>query len=227
MIKWNKEKRLLSQQQSKFWKYELKDVDEPNLFKDIFPYSEVGRIVFDNKIIPISPPEEIFITDTTFRDGQQARPPYSVEQIVDIFKLLHKLGGPNGVIRQTEFFLYSKKDRQAVDECLKLGFKFPEITGWIRAAKEDIPLVKEAGLKETGLLTSVSDYHIFLKLNKKRSQALDDYLGIVKSVLELGIVPRCHFEDITRADIYGFCIPFATELMNLREESGIDIKIRL
>jgi len=227
MIKWNKEKRLLSQQQSKFWKYELKDVDEPNLFKDIFPYSEVGRIVFDNKIIPISPPEEIFITDTTFRDGQQARPPYSVEQIVDIFKLLHKLGGPNGVIRQTEFFLYSKKDRLAVDECLKMGFKFPEITGWIRAAKEDIPLVKEAGLKETGLLTSVSDYHIFLKLNKKRSQALDDYLGIVKSVLDLGIVPRCHFEDITRADIYGFCIPFATELMKLRDESGIDIKIRL
>ncbi len=227
MVKWDKEKRFLNQQQSKFWKFELKDVDEPNLLKEIFPYSEVSKIIFDNKIIPISPPEEIFITDTTFRDGQQARPPYSVLEIVDIFKLLHKLGGPNGVIRQTEFFLYSKKDREAVDECLKLGFNYPEITGWIRAAKEDVHLIKEAGLKETGLLTSVSDYHIFLKLGKKRSQALNDYLGIVKSILDLGIIPRCHFEDITRADIYGFCIPFATELMKLREESGIDIKIRL
>lgn len=227
MVKWDKEKRFLNQQQSKFWKFDLKDVDEPNLLKDIFPYSEVSKIVFDNKIIPISPPEDIFITDTTFRDGQQARPPYSVQEIIDIFKLLHKLGGPNGVIRQTEFFLYSKKDREAVDECLKLDFNYPEITGWIRAAKEDIHLVKEAGLKETGLLTSVSDYHIFLKLGKKRSQALDDYLGVVKSILDLGIVPRCHFEDVTRADIYGFCIPFATELMNLRAESGIDIKIRL
>ena len=202
MVKWNKEKRLLNQQQSKFWKYELKDVNEPNLLKEKFPYSEVSKIVFDNKIIPISPPEEIFITDTTFRDGQQARPPYSAGQIVEIFKLLHKLGGPNGVIRQTEFFLYSIKDREAVEECLKLGFKYPEITGWIRAVKEDVRLVKEAGLKETGLLTSVSDYHIFLKLNKKRGQAMDDYLGIVKSVLDLGIVPRCHFEDVTRADIY-------------------------
>lgn len=227
MVKWNKEKRLLNRQQSKFWKFELRDVDEPNLLKDMFPYTEVSRIVFDDKIIPISPPEEIFITDTTFRDGQQSRPPYSVEQIIEIFKLLNKLGGPNGVIRQTEFFLYSKKDREAVEECQKLGFKYPEITGWIRAAKEDIHLVHEAGMKETGLLTSVSDYHIFLKLNKKRSQAMDDYLGIVKSVLDFGIVPRCHFEDITRADIYGFCIPFAIELMKLREESGIDIKIRL
>jgi len=227
MVKWNTEKRLLSQQPGKFCKFELKDIEEPNLYKDIFPYTEVSKIVFDHKIIPLNPAEEIFITDTTFRDGQQSRPPYSVEQIVNIFNLLSRLGGPNGVVRQTEFFLYSAKDREAVDECLRLNLKYPEITGWIRAAKEDIHLVKEAGLKETGLLTSVSDYHIFLKLNKKRSQALDDYLEIVKSVLDLGIRPRCHFEDITRADIYGFCIPFATELMKLREESGIDIKIRL
>jgi isopropylmalate/homocitrate/citramalate synthase len=208
-------------------KYKLKELDEPNLYKDIFPYSEVGRVVFDHKILPVSQAKEIFITDTTFRDGQQARPPYTVEQIVNVFQLLSKLGGPNGVIRQSEFFLYSKKDKEAVEKCQALGLRYPEITGWIRAAKEDIPLVKNAGIKETGLLTSVSDYHIFLKLNKKRSEAMDDYLGIVKSILALGIIPRCHFEDITRADIYGFCIPFALELMQLREESGIDIKIRL
>jgi isopropylmalate/homocitrate/citramalate synthase len=211
----------------KKWKYKLKELDEPNLYKDIFPYTEVSKVVFDHKILPVSQAEEIFITDTTFRDGQQARPPYTAQQIVDIFQLLSKLGGPNGVIRQSEFFLYSKKDKEAVEKCQALGLRYPEITGWIRAAKEDIHLVKEAGLKETGILTSVSDYHIFLKLGKKRSEALNDYLGIVKSILELGIIPRCHFEDVTRADIYGFCVPFALELMKLREESGIEIKIRL
>ena len=211
----------------KKWKYKLKELDEPNLYKDIFPYTEVSKIVFDHKILPISQAREIFITDTTFRDGQQARPPYTAQQIVDIFQLLSKLGGPNGVIRQSEFFLYSKKDKEAVEKCQALGLRYPEITGWIRAAKEDIHLVNEAGLKETGILTSVSDYHIFLKLGKKRSEALNDYLGIVKSILELGIIPRCHFEDVTRADIYGFCVPFALELMKLREESGIEIKIRL
>ncbi len=208
-------------------KYRLQDVDEPNLYKDIFPYTEVSKIIFDNKPVPMRPAKEIFITDTTFRDGQQSRPPYTVEQIVKLFQLMNKLGGPNGVIRQSEFFLYSNKDKEAVKECMELGLRYPEITSWIRAAKEDVPLVREFGLKETGILTSVSDYHIFLKLNKKRSQALNDYLGVVKSILDLGIIPRCHFEDVTRADIYGFCIPFAQELMKLRQESGIDIKIRL
>jgi isopropylmalate/homocitrate/citramalate synthase len=208
-------------------KFALKDVSTPNLYKDIFPYSEVSRIVFDHKVMKIKPAKDIFITDTTFRDGQQARPPYTAEQIVKIYQFLSKLGGPNGVIRQSEFFLYSKKDKEAVEKCLSLGLRYPEITGWIRATKEDIKLVKEAGLKETGLLTSVSDYHIFLKLNKNRRQAMENYLGIVKSVLDLGIIPRCHFEDVTRADVYGFCVPFAIELMKLREKSKINIKIRL
>jgi isopropylmalate/homocitrate/citramalate synthase len=227
MAKSTKEKKQTVKKSKGIKKFKLIEPDKPNLYKEIFPYSEVSKIVFDNKVIPMRPAKEIFITDTTFRDGQQSRPPYTAEQIVNVFRLLNKLGGPNGVIRQTEFFLYSKKDKDAVEKCMELGLSYPEITGWIRAAKEDIPLVKSFGLKETGLLTSVSDYHIFLKLNKKRSEAMDSYLGIVKSVLDLGILPRCHFEDVTRADIYGFCIPFAQELMKLKEESGIDVKIRL
>ncbi|MBU0575696.1 MAG: histone-lysine N-methyltransferase, partial [Proteobacteria bacterium] len=227
MARWNKDKKVLDHEHTSFWKFALKDVEEPNLQKDVFPYEEVCKIDFDHKIIPIDPAEDIFITDTTFRDGQQARPPYTVQQIVDLFTLMSRLGGPNGVIRQSEFFLYSSKDREAVEKCQDLGLRYPEITGWIRASADDVPLVKKAGLKETGILTSASDYHIFLKLNRTRRQAMDDYLGIVKSILGAGIIPRCHFEDITRGDIYGFCIPFAIELMKLREESGIDIKIRL
>ncbi len=227
MAKWNREKRVLDHKHTKFWQYDLKDIDEPNLQKDVFPYDEVCRIDFDHKIIPINPADEIFITDTTFRDGQQARPPFTVRQIVEIYRMLGRLGGKNGIIRQSEFFLYSNKDREAVEKCLESGLEYPQVTGWIRASKDDIHLISEAGLKETGILTSVSDYHIFLKLRKTRRQVLKDYLSIVKSILDKGIIPRCHFEDITRADIYGFCIPFAIELMKLREESGIDIRIRL
>ncbi|HOI73580.1 MAG TPA: histone-lysine N-methyltransferase [Syntrophales bacterium] len=227
MAKWNKYRKVLDHEHSKFWKYELKDIDEPNLQKEVFPYDEVCRIDFDHKIVTINPADDIFITDTTFRDGQQSRPPYTVQQIVDLFTFMHRLGGPRGVIRQTEFFLYGNRDREAVERCQALGFTFPEVTGWIRAAIDDVHLVKQAGLRETGILTSVSDYHIFLKLNKTRRQAMDGYLGIVKAILDAGIKPRCHFEDVTRADIYGFCIPFAIELMKLREESGIDVKIRL
>jgi hypothetical protein len=82
MAKWNADKKVLEHEHSKFWKFELKDVAEPNLQKDVFPYTEIARIDFDHKIYPISPAEDIFITDTTFRDGQQARPPYTVKQVV-------------------------------------------------------------------------------------------------------------------------------------------------
>ncbi len=227
MARWNPERRLLDHEHTHFWRHQLVEVDEPNLMRNIFPYTEVARIDFDYKFVMPNPAEQMLITDTTFRDGQQARPPYSVRQMVEIFDMLHKLSGPKGIIRQTEFFLYSAKDKEAVERCRERGYLYPEITGWIRAHAADLKLVKDMGLGETGILTSVSDYHIFMKLNRSRGQALEGYLNIVKAALELGIVPRCHFEDITRADIYGFCVPFAIELMKLREQSGIDIKIRL
>ena len=123
--------------------FPLLDIQEPNLYRSVFPYEEVSRVQFDNKFVFTDPPEEIFITDTTFRDGQQARPPYTVEQIVDLYEMLHKLGGTNGVIRQCEFFLYSEKDKEAVRKCQERNYRYPEITGWIRAVKEDFKLVKE------------------------------------------------------------------------------------
>ena len=208
-------------------RFQLQDVAEPNLFRDVFPYEEVCRIDFDHQVELIDPPEEIFITDTTFRDGQQARPPYTVQQIVDLYDMLHRLGGANGIIRQSEFFLYSDKDKEAVHRCLERGYRYPEITGWIRADKGDFKLVKEMGLKETGILTSVSDYHIFLKLGKDRRTAMNDYLRVVEGALAEGVKPRCHFEDVTRADIYGFVVPLAQELVRMAEEGGATVKVRL
>ncbi|RPI78849.1 MAG: histone-lysine N-methyltransferase [Desulfobacteraceae bacterium] len=208
-------------------RYALTDVENPQLYRDLFPYSEICKVKFDHKLELIDPPEEIFITDTTFRDGQQSRPPFTVQQIEDLFVLLHRLSGPKGIIRQTEFFLYTDKDREALERCRAKAYKYPEITGWIRANRDDLQLVKNMGLRETGILTSVSDYHIFLKLKKTRTQAMQDYLKIVTSALEQGIAPRCHFEDITRADIYGFCVPFAQALMELSDKAKLPVKIRL
>ena len=208
------------------YEYAIQDVAEPNLYREIFDYNEIPKVTFNFRSVPMNMPEEIWVTDTTFRDGQQATAPFSVENIVSLFKLMHKLGGPKGIIRQSEFFLYTEKDRAAARACMELGYEFPEVTSWIRANQKDFELVKEMGVKETGILVSCSDYHIFKKMNLTRQQALDKYLGTIKSALSYGIVPRCHFEDITRADFYGFVVPFALELRKLSDESGIPIKIR-
>lgn len=205
----------------------LDNRETPELYRELFPYTKVSRVPFDDTIVMPRPAERMYITDTTFRDGQQARPPYTVKQIAHIFSLLHKLGGHSGLIRASEFFLYSDKDRRAVEACQNMDFRFPEVTGWIRANKNDLKIVKSMGLKETGMLTSVSDYHIHLKLGKNREAAMADYLEVVDQALEWGIIPRCHFEDLTRADIYGFCLPFAQALMERSKEAGIPVKIRL
>ncbi|MBE5878438.1 MAG: 2-isopropylmalate synthase [Lachnospiraceae bacterium] len=207
--------------------YILDDVEKPNVFRNMFPYSEVPKIPFNDRIVPHNMPREIWITDTTFRDGQQSRAPYTTDQIVTIYDYMHRLGGPNGMIRACEFFLYSKKDRDAVYKCMERGYRFPEITSWIRASEQDFKLVKEIGMKETGILVSCSDYHIFLKLKMTRKQALEHYLNVIRQCLDEGISPRCHMEDITRADIYGFVVPFCMELMKLMEEYKIPVKIRL
>ncbi len=208
------------------YRYELQEREQPNLYRNLFEYDSIPKISFNHRNVPMNMPKEIWITDTTFRDGQQSTSPFTTEQIVSLFKLLHRLGGPKGLIRQSEFFVYSPKDRLAVEECLALGFEAPEVTTWIRANEKDFDLVKKIGIRETGILVSCSDYHIYNKMGLTRKGAMDKYLGIVKSALEHGIRPRCHFEDVTRADFYGFVVPFATELVRLGEEAGVPIKIR-
>ena len=223
MLEFDKNSNLLKQAK---YKYGLQDVQEPNLYREIYDYQSIPKIAFNMRHVPEDMPDEIWMTDTTFRDGQQSVSPFTADQIVYLFKLLSRLGGPKGLVRQSEFFLYTEKDKKALQMCQDLGLEFPEITTWIRANEKDFELVKQAGVKETGILVSCSDYHIFNKMKLTRRQALDKYLGIVKAALDQGIKPRCHFEDITRADFYGFVVPFANELMELSKESGMPIKIR-
>ncbi|MBE5780782.1 MAG: 2-isopropylmalate synthase [Clostridiales bacterium] len=224
MLELSKRNNLLQENE---YKYQLQDVEEPKLYRELYDYVSIPKVSFNQRLVPQQMPENIWITDTTFRDGQQACSPFTVKQIVDVFKMMSRLSGPKGIIRQSEFFLYSEKDRAAMHACQELGYEFPQITTWIRANPKDFQLVKDAGVKETGILMSCSDYHIFKKMNKTRREAMDLYLSIARAALEQGISPRCHFEDTTKADFYGFVVPFATELMKLSKESGIPVKIRV
>ncbi|MEX2080984.1 MAG: 2-isopropylmalate synthase [Dehalococcoidia bacterium] len=198
----------------------------PDYFRDAYPYSLPPMAQFEREPVPLDPAEAIWITDTTFRDGQQSRAPYSVEQIGRLFEMLHRLGGPGGMVRQSEFFLYTKKDREAVERCQEYGFDFPEITGWIRGTMADYELVRSAGLRETGILCSLSDYHIFKKLGSTREATMASYLEVVDAALADGVIPRCHIEDSTRADFRHVVLPFVRSLMERGRQAGIQVKVR-
>ncbi|MBP3815741.1 MAG: 2-isopropylmalate synthase [Firmicutes bacterium] len=223
MIEINKKSNLLEQPS---YKYSLQEVEEPNLYRDIYNYEEVPKLIFNHRRVPMNMPEDIWITDTSFRDGQQSMAPYTPEQIAHLYKLMSKLGGPFGIIKQSEFFVYSEKDRKALELCREMDLKFPEITCWIRASKDDFKLVRDLEIKETGILVSCSDYHIFRKMGMTRKQVVDFYLETIRDAFEAGVIPRCHLEDITRADFYGFVVPFVNEIQKVSREAGVAIKIR-
>jgi len=214
----------------------------PELLEDIFPFSEVPRFSFSGKVYEVIDGETVefdfaerskdplVLSDTTFRDGQQARPPYTREQMVDLYRLMGRLSGPNQVISNTEFFLYSDNDIDTVRACLREydeNPSYPEPTGWIRGLREDalyLKLMQHLGIKETGLLSSCSDYHVFLKLRKNWKTAAEEYLTMAKMAAERDIRVRFHLEDVTRANMDGFVLPLINHIARFAAELPEELK---
>lgn len=185
------------------------------------------RLYLDGINIEPELPNELYITDTTFRDGQQAFYAYSTEDIVSLFRMLSELDNGSGRIIRSEFFLYTERDRRIVRILRDLDIDNPRIIGWGRARFEDVRLVKEAGLDEMVMLMSISDIHIKYKFNSTRDKVIPKYLEVAEQALRDGISLRCSFEDVTRSDVLGVAVPLARRLMELSERYGVPVTIKL
>ena len=160
------------------------------------------------------------ITDTTLRDGSQdprfALFPHRAK--VRYFDLLHKLDNGTGRIENVEVFIYQKRDRWVLERLLERGYQFPQVTTWTRATPKDIKLLVEISqgrIKETGMLASASDHHIFDKLkHSSKAAAAESYLAPIVAAVENGIRPRIHLEDATKADLIGWVIPFVKRVLH-------------
>ena len=106
MLEISKKTNLLEQG---LYRYELQEVDEPNLYRDIYTYEEVPKVAFNHRKVPPNMPDEIWITDTSFRDGMQSRSPYTVEQIVDLYKMLARLGDLRDLSVRLNFSFTAKR----------------------------------------------------------------------------------------------------------------------
>src|SRR4030042_1293268 len=159
------------------------------------------------------------ITDTTLRDGAQD-PRFALfphETKLGYYDLLHKLDNGTGRIENIEVFIYQKRDQWVLEKLLERGYDFPQVTTWTRATPKDIRLLVELSqgrIKETGMLASASDHHIFDKLkHPSKEAAIEKYLAPIMTAMENGIRPRVHLEDTTKADISGWVIPFMIRVM--------------
>jgi citrate (Re)-synthase len=159
--------------------------------------------------LPLS--QEVFVSDSTLRDGAQM--PGVVMKVKDrlkIFEYLHRLG-----IDKLEIFLFTNSDKEAAQAMIGCGHSQPEITGWARANLKDIDLVLQMdGIRETGILMSISDVHIHTKMGlKSREDAEEKYLNALQYTLDHGLKTRAHLEDITRSDLKGFVYPLVSKIL--------------
>ncbi|GAB6148570.1 homocitrate synthase/isopropylmalate synthase family protein [Stetteria hydrogenophila] len=197
---------------------------EARRYEELFPFTDVPRIPLDTGAPHLG---GIYLTDSTLREGQQGWRPLTVEEGVRVYELLAELNGGGDAIRATEVFLYTSKDRELARRLLSYGYEYPKVIGWIRARREDLRLVREAGLDETVILTSISDYQIYDKLGLTRREAMEKYLSVVEEALRSGVSVKCALEDVTRADLHGMVIPFVRRLLRLGERYGVRVGVKL
>src|SRR3990172_7560803 len=190
-------------------------------------YNFEGRIpslTFEDAAAPLPDPHADglpkLITDTTLRDGAQDSrfPLFPNEARLRYVDLLHQLDNRTGVFYSVETFIYQQRDLWVLEKLLERGYEFPRITTWIRANPKDVKELHELSqgrVKETGMLASSSDHHIFDKLAfHSKEEAIEKYLKPIVTACEYDITPRVHLEDTTRADVYGWVIPFIHRVLD-------------
>jgi 2-phosphinomethylmalic acid synthase len=178
------------------------DPESPEYFPESFPRDDFPRHVWTER--PEHLPAAVWTTETTHRDGQQGGLPLTTGQSVQIYDLMCRFTGASRAIRQAEFFVYRQADLASLQACMERHQAGAPIepTTWIRATSKDVALVSALGVRETGMLASISDYHTFHKFKPAgRVQAASTYLDAVRMALDAGIRPRLHLEDATRAPI--------------------------
>ncbi len=161
---------------------------------------------------PVTQPK--LITDTTLRDGAQdpGIALFPLQARLAYFDLLHALDNGTGVLEAIDVFVYQKRDLWVLEKLLERGYPFPKVFTWARAIPKDVQMLAQVAkgrVQETMMLASSSDHQIFDKLHfRSKEEAAETYLSAIVATCEMGIRPRIQLEDTTRADIYGWVIPF-------------------
>jgi isopropylmalate/homocitrate/citramalate synthase len=168
-------------------------------------YDEMPKIKLPNA-------KDIRISDTTIRDGCQM-PGIVMKKShkLKIFEYLHDMG-----VEKLETFVYNDRDKEACRAMMDYSYEYPEVTGWARANPADIDeVLKIGGIRETGILMSISDSHIFDKMGlKSHDEAEAKYLKALQYAVDHGLKTRCHIEDTSRAN-YDFVYPFIKKCIEI------------
>lgn len=155
---------------------------------------------YDNK--------EIYIVDTTLRDGEQtAGVVFANEEKIIIADMLIELG-----VDQLEVGIPAMggDEKNAIKQIVKRNSNNKSIMAWNRAVISDIQQSIECGVDAVAISVSVSDIHIKHKLGTSRKWVLENMIKSVEFAKKNGLYVSVNGEDSSRAD-KEFLIKFIEE----------------
>jgi len=158
--------------------------------------------------------KEIFVVDTTLRDGEQtAGVVFANEEKIAIASMLSDLG-----VDQLEVGIPTMggDEKEAIKGIVKRNLK-SSIMAWNRAVIKDIEQSIDCGVDAVAISISVSDTHIKHKLKTSREWVLDNMVKSVEFAKKNGLYVSVNGEDASRADR-----EFLVEFIEVARQAGAD-----
>lgn len=151
--------------------------------------------------------KQIFIVDTTLRDGEQtAGVVFANAEKIAIAEMLCELG-----VDQLEVGIPTMggDEKEAIKQIVKRNLNC-SIMAWNRAVISDIKESIDCGVDAVAISISVSDIHIKHKLKTSREWVINNMVKAVRFAKDNGLYVSVNGEDASRADL-GFLVQFIEE----------------
>ena len=158
--------------------------------------------------------KEVFIVDTTLRDGEQtAGVVFANEEKIAIASMLSELG-----VDQLEVGIPTMggDEKEAIKQIVKRNQK-SSIMAWNRAVIKDIEESIDCGVDAVAISISVSDIHIQHKLKTSREWVLENMVKSVEFAKKNGLYISVNGEDASRADR-----EFLIQFIEAAKQAGAD-----
>ncbi|MDV3347160.1 homocitrate synthase [Leptothoe sp. ISB3NOV94-8A] len=160
----------------------------------------------------MTPPPQIYINDTTLRDGEQAAGiAFSLDEKVAIATFLDTIG-----IQEMEVGIpaMGRDEAQAIHTIANLGLN-AQLLGWNRAVLSDIQASINCGLKRIHISVPVSDIQIQVKFQGQWAKMFKQLQETITFARDHGLDVSVGGEDSSRADE-----TFLLEAAQFAQENG-------